>query len=446
MIHGNLFLVLVVVFAVGLSNALNAQEQALSKSVPKVVGQKRSPKPKLEKEEMSKLVDKLSDELDDVKKAVRDGAEAKLLEMGSAVIEFLPPVSSDSTPEWKMRIERLREALENLENKEFTLASNVNLTGSMTAREALTEMAEQTGNLLTLGELANLEREVVADFEDTPFWEAFDEVLDQVELTVAGGDGESIQFVPRSQNAPMRIATAGYAGVFRLEPLSVLKTYKLHDPGTSNVRVQVLLSWEPRLTPVFVKFPMESMNLVCDNGETLKAVVTSSETEFVPAGGSQLQVELEFDLPSKEATRIKRWDGKVFVTIPGKPATIEFSDLMNADKKEASVGNLKVVLEKARKNRDIYEVLVGLKMSGKDQSSESFRGWSNTHEAYLLDAKKNQVDNVGWSTTRMTDDEIGLSYLFDIEKGLDGCKFMVKAPANIVDQTIEFTLEDVPLP
>jgi len=53
---------------------------------------------------------------------------------------------------------------------------------------------------------------------------------------------------------------------------------------------------------------------------------------------------------------------------------------------------------------------------------------------------------VGWSTTRMNDKEIGLSYLFDIEKGLEGCKFMYRAPGSVVDQTAEFALEDVPLP
>ena len=46
----------------------------------------------------------------------------------------------------------------------------------------------------------------------------------------------------------------------------------------------------------------------------------------------------------------------------------------------------------------------------------------------------------------MTDSEIGLSYLFDIDQGLDGCKFIFRAPATLVEQTIEFALEDVPLP
>ena len=112
----------------------------------------------------------------------------------------------------------------------------------------------------------------------------------------------------------------------------------------------------------------------------------------------------------------------------------------------ASVGKLQVVLEKARKNRDIYEVLVGISLNAPGQSAEAFRGLTNTQEAFLMDKDNKRVENVGWSTTRMNDKEIGLSYLFDVEKGLDGYKFMIRAPGNVVDQTVEFALEDVLLP
>jgi hypothetical protein len=46
----------------------------------------------------------------------------------------------------------------------------------------------------------------------------------------------------------------------------------------------------------------------------------------------------------------------------------------------------------------------------------------------------------------MTENEIGLSYLFDMEKGLDGCKFVFRAPATLAEQTVKFVIEDVPLP
>ena len=413
---------------------------------PRTVGPKRIPKPKDERDVLEKKVAKLSGDLDSTKQAVRDSAEAELKALGPSIIEFLPAIGTESSPEWKMRLERLRESLEKQEMQEFTMPTTVSLTGSMTGRDALTKMAEETGNTISLGELPNLEREVVTDFEATPFWEAFDEVLDQLELTVAGGDGETMQLMPRAAEAPLRIASAGYSGVFRLEPLTIQKTRQLQNPAQSNLQIQVLLSWEPRLAPVFVKFPMDKIELVCDDGQVLQPKMSAEETEFVPTGGSQLQVGLNFVLPERTAKKVLRWNGKVFVSIPGKPATLEFDELTKEGKQTATVGNLKVVLEKARKNRDIYEVLVGISMNAEGEVGSSFRGWTNTHEAFLINKDKKRLEHVGWSTTRMTDKEIGLSYLFDVEKGLEGCTFMYRAPGNVVDQTVEFILEDVPLP
>ncbi len=429
-------------FAAGFSQWTVGQE----KSENRTVGTKRIPKPKVERDVLEQKVAKLSSDLDSPKQAIRDQSEAELVALGPVVIEFLPPIGADASAEWKMRIDRLRDTLEKLEMQEFTMPSTVTLSGSMTGRQALTKIAEETGNTINLGDSPNLDRDVVTDFDSTPFWEAFDEVVDQLELTVSGGDGENIQIVPRAANAPLRIAAAGYSGVFRMEPLTIQKTYQLQDPAQSTLQIQVLLSWEPRLAPVFVKFPMEAMELICDDGQVLQSKMNADETEFVPAGGSQLQVALNFVLPERKAKKILRWNGKVVVSIPGKPATLEFDELMKEGKKTATVGNLKVVLEKARKNRDIYEVLVGISLNSTEQTAEAFRGWTNTHEAFLMDKDNKRLEHVGWSTTRMNDKEIGLSYLFDVEKGLEGCKFMYRAPGSVVDQTAEFALEDVPLP
>ncbi|HUP81163.1 MAG TPA: hypothetical protein VM260_21615, partial [Pirellula sp.] len=286
---------------------------------------------------MEKKVAKLSIDLDATKQSTRDQAEAELTALGTSIIEFLPPMGADVSAEWKMRIDRLREALERLEMEEYTMPSNVTLSGSMTGREALTKIAESTGNTIQLGDAPNLDREVVTDFDETPFWEAFDEVADQLELTVSGGDGENIQLIKRAASAPLRIAAAGYSGVFRLEPLSVQKTYRLQDPAQSTLQIQILLSWEPRLAPVFVKFPPESMELICDDGQVLQSKMRVEETEFSPSGGSQLLVALEFVLPERKAKKIIRWNGKFFVSIPGKPATLEFDDLLKEGKKTATV-------------------------------------------------------------------------------------------------------------
>jgi hypothetical protein len=434
--------VLAILFQLTVPHA-HAQEDVDTESLAKATANQQ-------REKLSKSVQEISGRLDDVKKSVRDAAEQELLTLGLDAMEFLPAVNDKESDEWKMRIDRLRSEFSKLEFERITKPSLVTLKGTMSGREALTELSKQTGIAIPLGELENLEDDVDTEFENTPFWEAFDEILDQMDLTVPASDGGSLLLTPRRTEAPLRIATAGYCGLFRLEPISIQKLLPLNDPARGRVQVQLLLSWEPRLNPVFVQFPMDSMKLVCDDGKILSTTSDSQEYELVGLGGAQMLVDLSFQLPTHQSTKISRWTGKMSIATPGVPATLEFTDLMKASKtsedKSASVGNLTVILEKARKNRDIYEVLVGVRLKGTEKSAGSFRGWSDNNEAYLLDKTGKRVEHVGWSTTRMTENEIGLSYLFDIDGGLDDCTFVYRAPANLIDQSLEFVLEDVPLP
>ena len=103
-------------WSVSLSTDLSAQQQdGEAKNAQKQApSSKRRVKTQVDTKDLPALVTKLSNDLDEVKQSVRDAAEAKLLEIGPAVVEFLPAVSSDASDEWKMRIDRLRSALEEM--------------------------------------------------------------------------------------------------------------------------------------------------------------------------------------------------------------------------------------------------------------------------------------------------------------------------------------------
>jgi hypothetical protein len=396
--------------------------------------------------ELEAAIGKLTQDLDADRKAVRDEAEARLIAYGPSILDRLPALSADASDEMRMRFDRVRESLEKLEVKTLGSASLVTLKGKLTGKDALAQISQMTGNPISTENAPNLDTLVTTDFEEAPFWESVDDILDQLQLTVARVDGEQMLLQPRAKQAPIRSATAGYSGPYRLEPMEVHKNLRLHEPESSNMEVHLMFSWEPRLMPVYVKFLTESMKVQCDDGSTLQPKIGELENEFVPAGGSQLELEMAFALPDRAPKKILRWSGDIFVAVPGKLAKLEFSDLMKANNQKATIGSLAVVLEKARKNRDIYEILVGVSLKGSEGSSESFRGWSNLNDAYLIDSNNQRIEHVGWSTTRMNDNEVGLSYLFDVEKGLDGCKFIYRAPASIVEQTHQFILEDIPLP
>jgi hypothetical protein len=246
---------------------------------------------KFDSQTLGKILEQRVKELDSNKLKDRDQSEAAIVELGPQVIDLLPPVSDADSEEFRMRIERVRMQLEKQEKAQLITPSYVTLSGVMSGADALTKISEMTGNKIELEGVANLTKSVTTAFDKTPFWEAFDEVLDQLGLTVASGDGEDIRLIPLPESAPLRIETAGYSGVFRLEPMMINKVSNLQDPTTSYLTLDVLFSWEPRLNPSLIKFQTEGMELVCDNGEILTPS-SDAELEFAPVGGSQMQASL----------------------------------------------------------------------------------------------------------------------------------------------------------
>jgi len=407
---------------------------------PVAMGQEKT---KQEQADFRQRVEHLAAALDADREAERDDAEAQLLQLGIRAVRFLPPIDEGASPEWRMRIERVRDKLLAQDNERRMTPSRVSTRGTMTGREALESLSTSTGNTIPLPALPELEETIELDLEEVSFWEAIDEILDKLGLTLAPNDSEPMTLVRRDPASPVRVAMAAYAGSFRLEPIAIDKSLQLFQPALSSTTIQICLAWEPRLAPAYVHFPLENLELLCDNGELLRPKPNQG-SDFLPSG-SQLVASLEFDRPTRVAREIVRWQGTIQVTIPGEPVALEFSDLDTARNAKISSGDLSVTLERSRKNRDIREVLLGVAMRGLS-NPESLQGWTSLIEASMLNPEGESIEHAGWSTTRVTDSDLGLSFLFDIEDELAGYRFVFRAPQSVLQQTVEYSLEHVPLP
>src|SRR5437868_1658761 len=85
-----------------------------------------------------------SDEL-----AKREAAEKSLVELGPEVLPHLPTVTPRTPAEDKIRLQRVRNTLENAAIAAATKPSSVTLSGEMLFSEAIAKISEQTGNQLT---------------------------------------------------------------------------------------------------------------------------------------------------------------------------------------------------------------------------------------------------------------------------------------------------------
>ncbi|MFN5104327.1 MAG: hypothetical protein ACK5GJ_16155, partial [Planctomycetota bacterium] len=203
------------------------------------------------------------------------------------------------------------------------------------------------------------------------------------------------------------------------------------------------VQWEPRFNPVFVRFKMDKLVVRTDNDELL-LVPTDQSSDYVPTG-SQLMVSMRVVKPTQAASKIASWKGEMQIAIPGRIATIDFENPKENTGKTQTAGDLTVVLESARKNRDLQEVQIGVSLTNQ-LSSEVMQGWMALTDGYLLDKEGNRIDHAGWATTRITKHDIGLSYLFDIEAPLSDYRFVYRAPESVILQTAVYEFDNIPIP
>jgi len=332
----------------------------------------------------------------------------------------------------------------------------VNLQGQMSISEALLEIEKQTRNRIGSDAIQRQDafREIVdLDIQGVTYWEAIDELLDKIDWQVAAKDSGKLSFGPKlklAEDRPGFLQSLSndavppiYIGILRMQPLSISKTTNFLDPLQSAATLDFVVHWEPRFSPVFVRFLMETLVVRTDNDENL-LVPNDQSCEYVPSG-SQLIASMRVIKPTQAATKISSWKGEMQIAIPGRLASIDFPNPREQSGKSLTTGDMTVVLEAARKNRDLQEVQIGVSLQNQP-SSDVLQGWVALTDAYLIDQEGNKIENAGWATTRITKSDIGLSYLFDIEDELSEYRFVYRAPESVILQTVDYEFNNIPIP
>jgi hypothetical protein len=393
-------------------------------------------------------VDKLIAELDADTLVERDAAEQALMDVGPSALPFLPSEDRQMPAEARIRLQRVVEDLRSRKIESFVRATKVSLTGEMTAAEALTSIADQTGNVLSLGNV-NGSAELDLDIQDEDFWPALDSVLDAAGLTVTpyGGGQNSIEITPRERRTTARTENVSYSGVFRMEVIKITSERSALYDYDRSMTVRIRIRWEPRLTPVYFRLPMEDFVLTTDDGRELRPSEQSASPEYSPQGfNSQIEVDFRVGLPDRSAKQVQRLVGGFTVALPGENVILEFDQLGRPGKKVQEVANLSVEVEQVRPNGKIYELRVLVSLSGAKQTLESFRSWFMTNDAFISDDKDRRSEHIGFNTYKMVENQIGVAYLFSMPNGLDDYKFIYEAPGAVSEKSYSFEFRGLELP
>ncbi len=398
-------------------------------------------------------VRRLVRQLDSLRLAERDAAEAGLLEFGPAVLEHLPPIT-DRTPDGvAQRLGRVRQKLEQVAAEAMAEASTITLPArKIPLSEVLAAFEAQSGNRIIdartqFGHKVS-DPELEVEFQDVPFWQALDSVLDLAGLTVYPyGDERAVFLVARLEGHPARLGRADYVGPMRIEPVVVRAERDLRRGGPALLQLTAEIAWEPRVRPITLEQPMADIAASDEAGSAL-AVDDPEATLEVPTEGDQIATNLtySFRAPVRGVERIASLNGTLGALIPGKVAAFRFDRLLEAAGARQRIGGATVTLEHVRRSGQLWEVGIRVRFDDAAGALQSHRGWIFNNPAYLETPDGERIAYARFDTTRQAANEVGMAYLFELDGPPEELRFVYETPVVVLDVELPFELKDIPLP
>ena len=383
----------------------------------------------------------------------RDTAEKSLRELGPGVLALLPPINARTGGELKQRILRIREHLEAQQVTRSAGGTRVTLMGKMTLSAAFAAIEEQTGNsIVDYRARFNQESdntEIELELEDVPFWEAFDQLLDEAGLTVNNfvGEARKLAVVAAGDSALPRFRRGVYSGLFRIEPTALVAEKNLVDANGDALRMQMEIVWEPRVVPVLIRQDLEDFEITADNGDSLTLGQTGTLELPIDPGVANKEIRLPIDLPDRGVQEIESLKGRFTALIPGGTVAFEFKNLDKARNAQQRKGGLTVKLDQVRRNGGVQQISVRLRLDQASESLQSHLDWVENNVAKLIDENGKEADPPGLEQYLERENEVGYSYQFVVDgDDLKGWTFVYETPAGIAEIPVEYELKNIPLP
>jgi hypothetical protein len=396
-------------------------------------------------------VSRLVKQLDDASQAKRDTAEKQLVELGEDVLPLLPAITPRTPAEVKERLGRVRRTLETAASQSVSQPKLVTLQGEISFADAMRALEKQTGNRVTGFERRSGLGTVKLDFDKVLYWQALDEVLDQSQLNINpyGGEPNALVVMARPEGEMPRAGRGTYSGIFRFEVLRVEARRDLRNPSASGMRLTLSVTWEPRVTPISLRQPIDKISALSGDGSALEIGRSDSQSVLNASGElgmSAIELGIPFQLPDRNVRKISVLMGTLTALVPGRLESFEFTDLETTRDAELQRAGVTVIFEQLRRNGDLFEARLRVRFSDAANALESHRSWIFANPAYMIGADGQRMENLGSNEGSRDENEVGIVCLFDLPKGPRGCKFVYQTPASLLELPVEYELKDIDLP
>ena len=413
-------------------------------------------------------LDQLIRQLNDDQATRRDEAEQAILKMApinnvdeyDAYLEKLPKPIDGMPAEVRLRLERIRKQIETKQSSSVLAPSRLALSADeMNLEELFEQIHKQTGNQLLdhreqFGQDA-IPHPVTIELNDEPFWPALDKILDAADMTVYPfSREEALAVIDREKGALPRAEGASYAGPFRIQAANVIARRNLRSSEQQKLRVELEIAWEPRLRPIALSQPIESLEIVAEGGTAVEVANSQAVLHVeVQPGSHATELTIPLVLPPRSVNKLASFKGTLSALVPGRLVEFKFQNLDQPLTKNASQerGGVEVTLTSIRKNQELWEIHMRLKVNSTETGLESHRGWVFSNLTYLLNKQGELIDHAGFETTMQSKTEVGLAYFFDLpdvdsNEDLSDYTWVYRTPAAIVRMPVKYELKDILLP
>ncbi|MEM9412661.1 MAG: hypothetical protein AAGA30_16230, partial [Planctomycetota bacterium] len=239
---------------------------------------------------------------------------------------------------------------------------------------------------------------------------------------------------------------SSYSKIFQAYVTRIDSSVNLQQPQLDFTTVNLLVRWEPRLTPLSVDIPMSRVSVVDEFDDD---VMLPNQKEVL-YGMVQPEIpEVEFALQLPRIDRQVESLNKLILTVdallPGKPELFRIKDLskLKAGKRFEKAG-AKLVFGGMQKNEDVFAVRLSLSFEEENNALESHQGWVFQNEVYLQDQQGNREDALSLETLRQDNEKVTVQYYFLSDPSKKTLYY--KTPTTIIKMPVKLEIQSIPLP
>ena len=244
-----------------------------------------------------------------------------------------------------------------------------------------------------------------------------------------------------------RVKTASYNGPFRFQAVRVDASRDLRLDTDSSMSLTLEIAWEPRFRPISLQQRMSEIELTDENDEPIIIAARGAQLE-IPVLAEAISTELRIPLeaPARSVQKIAKVRGSIHALMQGKAEPFEFDDLVDAKNVEKRAAGVTVILEKVRKNRDVWEIRVIARFDNAEGALASHRNWVFDNPAKLVAPDGEEIPFHAYDSTRQMENEVGVAYFFGIDDELDKYKFVYETASTVLSASFDYELTDIMLP